>query len=362
MLARACVEAGHPTQVVSFKRQYPAWLYPGETDKDPSRKPIVTEAEYLLDPVYPWTWIQAARRILAYEPDVVAIQWWTTFWGPGFAAVSRLLRSRGKRLIYIIHNVLPHEQRAVDRRLARMALASSDAFITQTDRERQRLLALLPEATIYSCPLPAYHLLHQDGLTRAEARQKLGLDGEQYLLLFFGFVRPYKGVQVLLEALHALRRRGLCPTLAIVGEFWQDKTEYLAQIKHLGLEAQVRIEGRYVPDEEIEPWFRAADCLVAPYIAGTQSAATGIALAYGLPMIVSRQVAEGIADENHAALLGVVPPGDAEALAEAISQAMIRPERKQSPVRTPAGDDWQQLVSMLAQIAGGKDEPGSEVG
>jgi hypothetical protein len=158
----------------------------------------------------------------------------------------------------------------------------------------------------------------------------------------------------LLEALGRLRLEGKCPQLAIVGEFWEDKAGYLAQIERQGIAEQVRIEDRYVPDEEIEPWFAAADCLAAPYVAGTQSAAAGIALAYGLPMIVTRQVAEGIAADKRGGLLAVVPPGDAGALAAAIAAAVEAPPARGAPQTPAAGSDWQRLVQTIEQAAGGR--------
>jgi glycosyltransferase involved in cell wall biosynthesis len=107
-LARKLIACGHEIQVISFYRQYPAWLYPGESDKDPSDNPMIVPAEYLLAPLLPWTWVKAARRIREFEPDIVVIQWWTTFWAPAFWLLAKWLRNRGLQVIYMIHNVLPN--------------------------------------------------------------------------------------------------------------------------------------------------------------------------------------------------------------------------------------------------------------
>jgi glycosyltransferase involved in cell wall biosynthesis len=350
MLARALDGAGHTMQVISFHRQYPTLLYPGKTDKDPSKKPLETKAEFLLDPLYPWTWRRTIQAVCSFSPEITIVQWWTTFWAPAFAYLAKRLKHNKLSSVYIIHNVMPHEQRPWDRFIARLALSNGDAFVVQTRRERERLQALLPNAQIYFCPLPTYHLLRAEESKRAQARRLLELPEEAFILLFFGFIRPYKGVQILLEALGKLRARGKMPTLVIAGEFWQDKQIYWAQIKRLGLQEQVRIEDRYIPDEEIGNWFTAADCLVAPYIGGTQSAAVSIALAYGLPMIVTQNVAEGISEENLSLLAAVVPPGDVNALAEAIDAAVDHPPQRQDP-QHPETNGWERLVKTLEQIA-----------
>lgn len=349
MLAHALVEASHTTQVISFRRQYPSLLYPGKTDKDPSQKPLKTEAKFLLDPFYPWTWKRAVRAIYSFSPDITIIQWWTTFWAPPFAYLAKRLKHNKLPTIFIIHNVMPHEQRSWDHFLARMALSSGDAFVIQTRREQERLQALLPNANIYSCPLPTYHFLRTEKNTRAQARCRLELPEEAFILLFFGFVRSYKGVHILLEALGNLRSKGKMPILVIAGEFWQDKHFYLSQIERLALQEQVRIEDRYIPDEEIGNWFAAADCLIAPYVGGTQSAAVSIALAYGLPMIVTQNVAEGISEEDHSLIAAVVPPGDVNALAEAISAAIDHPPQRLAPQRTEY-NSWGRLVKTLEKI------------
>jgi glycosyltransferase involved in cell wall biosynthesis len=339
-------------QVVSFKRQYPAWLYPGETDRDPSADPLRTPAEFLLDPLYPWTWLAAVRSMRAFQPDLVVVQWWTTFWGPPFASLAWLLKRRKTPVAYLIHNVLPHEQRPWDRPLAWLALSQGDAFIVQTPREQERLQALLPDARTLACPLPAFDIAARPDLTPTQARLQLGLNPQDYWMLFFGFVRPYKGLHVLLQAMSRLKAAGRRPCLAIVGEFWHDRADYQAEIEQLQLESQVRIEDRYIPDEEIGPWFAAADCLVAPYTAGTQSGAVGVALVYGLPMIASQQVVEGIAPQHRSIVARAVPPGDAAALAEAIAAVMDAPHPG-PPQPIPAADGWQALVRTLETIAPG---------
>lgn len=346
-LARSLAALGHSTRVISFRRQYPAWLYPGDSDKDPSQQPMRTDAEYLLDPLYPWTWCSAARYILSGQPDLVVIQWWTTFWAIPFAFLSSFLRRKGLMVIYVIHNVLPHETRPWDAWLARLALRAAQGFVAQTNREKERLLALVPNAVVNVCPLPAYALFSKDMLSKLEARKRLKLPEKQAVLLFFGIVRPYKGLRYLIEAIALLRDAGKSPILLVAGDFWEDLSIYTAQIEQLKLGEQIRLDDRYIPDEEAAVMFAAADMLVAPYIEGTQSAAAGMAMGCGLPMVVTEVVAEGIA-ENNKKTVRVVPPRNPASLAEAISQFLENPpEINSEPDYT---DGWTQLVQTLVDL------------
>ena len=349
MLARSLDAHQHPTQVISFRRQYPAWLYPGASDKDPSQQTIQTQAEYLLDPFLPWTWQQAGTRIVQFHPDLVIIHWWTTFWAIPFAFINTLLNRKGLRVVYLIHNVIPHEQKPWDAWLARLALGKGHAFIIQTDAEQERLRSILPGAVIRLCYHPVYHFSFGPLPTQSEARERLGLDPEGIVLLFFGIVRPYKGLHVLLDALALLRQSGLTAHLVIAGEFWEDKTAYLTKIKELNLTEQVKIEDRYIPNEELGVLFSAANALVASYTSGTQSGVANLALGYGLHQIVSQVVADGI-PPAYQGDIQIVPPENVEALAEAIQSFIQHPDRfKQEKITTD--ESWTQLVGTIQNLA-----------
>jgi glycosyltransferase involved in cell wall biosynthesis len=350
LAAQALRQRGYATQVISFRRQYPLWLYPGATDRDQSQEAIKTEAEYLLDPLSPLTWVRTAQHIADGQPDLTAIQWWTTFWSPPYAVLSRMLRRRNCRLIYIIHNVLPHERRPWDRWLARLALAPAQAHIVHTEDEKRRLLDLLPGSQVEVTPMPVWSIFPEEEPTQSEARRSLNLPADGPMLLFFGFVRPYKGLGVLLQALGMLRQQGVCPYLAIAGEFWHDKQTYLEQIEELGLGQQVRIEDRYIPNEELKDWFAAADAAVAPYIEGTtQSAVASLLLGFGLPLILSEQVAGGVSPANLRHSI-IVPSGDAAALAQGIRRFIDGMRSGQARQKSRV-DDWGAVVEILAGLA-----------
>jgi len=341
-LAIALKNAGHDVKTISFRRQYPAFLYPGASDKDPSANPIRVEAEYLLDPIYPWTWQQAVREILASNAELVLIQWWTTFWGPAYAALAFQLKKK-VQVVYLVHNVLPHEDRVWDRRLAHLALGQASAFIIQTSNEQKKLLGLIPHARIWFCTHPIYQRFSEQIISKDAARQQLGLPINKPVLLFFGIVRPYKGLELLIEA---IARSDSSVHLVVAGEFWENIELYRRQINDLGLNGRVVLFNKYIPNEEAHLVFCSADALVAPYVGGTQSGVAELALGYGLPIIVSDRIAPGITETNIP--LQVVPAGDVTALATAIDQ-LVR-NSPNLPVAQPANENWHQMVKTVEDI------------
>jgi glycosyltransferase involved in cell wall biosynthesis len=347
-LARALAERHH-VQVISYRRQYPAWLYPGRTDKDPSQNPLRVEAEYLLDPLNPATWRATAQRISGLAPDLLVLQWWNTFWAPATAWLAGACRKAGIRVLFLVHNVLPHEPRPWDRMLAAWALRHGDRFIVHTEAERERLLSLAPGACLQVCPMPMFDLFDVPQISQAEARQRLGLPPDKRILLFFGIIRPYKGLKYLLEALALLRDQGQDVYLVVAGEFWEDKAAYLEQIERAGLSAIVRLEDRYIPNEEVGVFFAAADVLVAPYVGGTQSAAVKAALAAGLPVVATERIAENIGDLAQQ-LVSVAAPGDGRSLARAVKLAFARLGNR-AQITRPEWYVWRSLTEAVESAA-----------
>ena len=180
--------------------------------------------------------------------------------------------------------------------------------------------------------MPLYTTFTAEEISQEQARQRLGIPLQRPVLLFFGIVRPYKGLPVLLDALAMLKRQGQPPFLLVAGEFWEDVQDCRAAISRLALEDDVRLENRYIPNEEVDTLFSAADLLVAPYLAGTQSAAVALALGRGLPAVLTERIAAGVPPAARD-LTRVVPAGDAAALAQAIQALLAALPRPASPAR-----------------------------
>jgi glycosyltransferase involved in cell wall biosynthesis len=312
--------AGHWAQLYSYIRQYPRWLFPGRTDQDPSAEPLKVECKYILDPINPATWLQVARQVRADAPDALILQWWVPYWAPSLAVISRWIRrNTAIRVVFIVHNVLPHEGGgALDHRLAKIALGQGDVFIVHSDQEAQQLKALLPHAVVFKAHFPTYAgLAHQsDSGAATRLRRELKLPDSQPVVLFFGFVRPYKGLDYLVRALPLVRKK-LPVHLVVVGEFWVPPEAYHRLACDLGVENAITFVNRYIPNEELGLYFDLADVVVLPYVSATQSAAIPLAFGFGKPVITTR--VGGLHEVVEDGVTGlIVPPQDEQALADAI--------------------------------------------
>ncbi|HLG16578.1 MAG TPA: glycosyltransferase [Blastocatellia bacterium] len=305
-LKRELIVRGHAVQVVSFRRLYPAILFPGKTTTDTSQLKLDAGAEPILDPLNPVTWIRAARAIRGFNPDAALVQWWNPLFAPLSGTLIRLLKRRGIACIVECHNVLPHERSPLDRPLLRYAFSPVSRFITHSKADREELLNTFGEKDVTVASLPA--------LGEFSSRGDKVRGG--HTMLFFGIVRKYKGLDVLLRAMPKVLSEIECD-LMIAGEFYDSVEKYRELISSLGLERHVRIDNRYVPNEEVPALFKRADVLVLPYLSATQSGVAGIAQANALPIIASS--AGGLAEVVEEKVSGLLfPPGDSDALAERI--------------------------------------------
>lgn len=291
-LAKTLQEQNHQLLLISFKRQYPAWLYPGVTDKDPSERGFEAgEPKFWLDSLNPLTWLTTFGRMRSFAPQVIVLQWWTTFFAPiwlVFLLLNKLLLDAP--IVFICHNVLPHEERWLDRWIVWCVLGQSSQIVVQSEVEYARVVALLPKAAVSIVPHPVHDILATDifaakRVLPLDARQSLGITDGQFVLLFFGMIRAYKGLRELLYALAVVCDTYPAVRLLIAGEFWEDKREYLALIQRLGLDDFVTIDDRYIPNENVACYYAAADLLVAPYRHHTGSAVIQVAAALQLPLI-----------------------------------------------------------------------------
>jgi glycosyltransferase involved in cell wall biosynthesis len=309
------LSAAHETKLYSFKRQYPAFLFPGKTDKDPSASPLQVPCEYLLDPLNPLTWLETFRRIRRERPDAAILQWWVPYWALALGSVAFLLRRfTPVKVVFICHNVVPHEGSIVDSFLTRLALGQGQYFILQSQKDLSNLKALLPHAQAVRTTLPLYDAAQWQVMENGAAKKALGLAGP--VMLFFGFVRKYKGLEYLIRALPDVLRN-ITAQLLIVGEFWEDREPYLKMIKELEVQQNVTVVDRYAPNEEVGVYFSAADVVVLPYADATQSAVVSLAYAFDKPVITTAVggLPEVVTDGETGF---VVPPRDHAALAAAI--------------------------------------------
>jgi len=306
--------ARHDVSLISFSRQYPALLFPGHTQLDPVQEGPPLKIEPLIDSINPFTWFRAANRMASLSPLALIVHWWNPFFAPSIGMTLRLTRRRSRpTVVFICHNVLPHEPFPGARALTRFAVESGDAFLLHSDADCRQLTSLRPGARTLVLPPPPGRGFG-DPLSKEEARARLGVKGN--VLLFFGLIRTYKGLPHLIKALPRVLQRVDC-TLLIVGEFYEAKTQCLKLINSLGLASNIRIIDRFVPDKEVSLYFSAADLVVLPYESATQSGIIPISYAFERPVVATRVggLPEAVRDGETGFL---VPPRDPAALAEAI--------------------------------------------
>ena len=355
-LAEGLAARGYDVRRYTFSRQYPERLFPGKTqfDAGPPPAPEQPPAPRLLDTLDPRTWLRTARRIADDGAEVAVLAYWMPFFAPALGTLARRLRRRGVRVLAVVHNALPHERRPGDRLLTRYALGACDGLVALSEGVRRDVAALVPGVPLRQVVHPVYDLFGAP-LPKAEARAALGLPADAPVL-FFGFVRRYKGLHVLLDAMPRILARLPDARLVVAGEFYADEAALRAQAAPLG--PAVRFDADYVPDEAVARYFCAADVVVQPYVSATQSGVAQIAFHFGRPVVTTDVggLAEVVPD-GEAGL--VVPPEDPGALAEAVVrffaeglaarlEAGVRRERERY--------GWDRLVEALEDLwtAGGE--------
>jgi glycosyltransferase involved in cell wall biosynthesis len=347
MLLTSHLAVEHETRLYSFERQYPAWLFPGRSQFDPSEKPLAAvAARRWLVPYWPFGWRRVTTDWSIWRPVRVIIQWWVPFMAPMTAWLLARARRWSIHSTLICHNVLPHERSRIDALIVGQVLSRADRLIVHTHSEYAQARALLPSTPIAVTPHPTYADFQSAAWRRDAARVALNLDGK--VLLFFGLIRPYKGLLDLIETLPAVLKQ-VDVTLLIIGEIWGDAALYHDKVGALGLADRVRFVDRYVPDAEVAMYFAAADLAVLPYREATGSGVMQLAFGLGVPVVATRTggMDEVVQDEVTGFL---VNPRDVNGLAHAIVR-FFREERADEFRRNiragQAKFGWQRLVQVL---------------
>jgi glycosyltransferase involved in cell wall biosynthesis len=340
----------HTVETITFKRQYPSLLFPGKTQEESGGGLHGEPAPQLIDSINPFNWWSVAREIRRRSPDLVIFKYWLPFFGPCFGTIARLVkRGRTTRILTICDNVLPHERRVFDLAFTRYAFAPVDYFIVQSDAVERDLLSFWPEAAYRNVPHPLYSMFGE-AVPKDRARRELGLTADR-VILFFGYIRKYKGLHVLLDAMASLDRT-LGIHLVVAGEFYDDERSYREQIARLNLEQSVTIRSDYLPNESVALYFSAADAVILPYLSATQSGIAQIAFNFDRPVIAT--MVGGLSEvvrENVTGLLA--PPADSLALRDRIVSfyADARERSLVEGVRAEKGRySWDNLVRAIEEL------------
>lgn len=319
-LSRSLLEKGHAVDNISFLKQFPRFLFPGVSQLDPSKSAYPIPSKRLFIPWGVNSWRKSAKAIIAGKNDLLICVWWTPFMAPGFWKICREVKKKGMPILFLLHNVIPHEKMPGMKIISRAAFKHADGFIVQSEKVRQELSEFFPPSkTLWTklIPHPVYDFQEIACPTREEARRQLNIR-ENNILLFFGLVRKYKGLNTLLQAMPRVIEhfRGDV-RLLIAGEFYDKIENYTSVISDSGIAEHITIDNRFIPDEEVGNYFAAADAVVMPYISASQSGIAQTAFGFGKPVIstITGGLPE-IIDDGATGLL--CPPENPEALADTI--------------------------------------------
>lgn len=321
MLFATLIAQGHDVDAITFTRQYPKLLYPGKTQEEVGDAGDATAipSERMIDSINPITWWRTGRVLRRRRYDLVIFRWWLPFFGLAFGTMARLAGGGpGGRVMVILDNLFPHEKRPGDRFLTRFFFRHCTMAIAQSTAVLQQLESAFPHIPHVMLPHPVYENFGET-IDRTTARAELGIAAPD-VLLFFGFIRRYKGLDRLLDAMPAILRRLPDAHLLVVGEFFEDREPYMEQIRASGAADHVTIHDAYVPNEDVARWFSAADLLVLPYHSATNSGIVQIGYNFALPAVVTDvgSLSEVVLDGRTGFVLKDALP---ESIADAVERA-----------------------------------------
>jgi len=283
-MAREYQSRGHEVRIYTFTVQYPSLLFPGKTQYVSTPAPDDLHIERVMNTVNPLNWISLGLRLKREAPDMILMKYWTPFMAPCFGTIARIARSNGTtKVVCQIDNVEPHEHHIIDRPCNKYYLGGVDGFVYMSEQVHRELAAYTSAPALFS-PHPMFENFGT-AVERELACEKIGISPDEKYTLFFGLIRDYKGLDILLEAWAKWQPKGR--KLLVAGEFYASREKYISLIEQLGLQNRVVLHDRFIADEDVRYYFSASDCLVLPYRSATQSGVTQIAYNFSLPMLVT---------------------------------------------------------------------------
>jgi len=343
----------HDVSVITFTRQYPKILFPGKSQDEVSDQTSELPSVQVIDTLNPFTWRKAGRISASMSPDLIIFKYWMPFFAPAFGVTARVAKKKsGCKVLFICDNVLPHERTPVDKALTSWLFKAGDCFIVQSKSVEKDLLSVVSLPKYKLVPHPVYEIFGAP-VDKTEARNKLGIRQDEHVALFFGYIRKYKGLHILLDAAkEVLKKIGF--KLIVAGEFYENEEGYRKQIQELSLQENVKVVNDYIPNNEVTKYFSAADVVVLPYIDATQSGIVQIAYNFNKPVITTNVggLAE-VVDDGKTGL--VVSPNSSDELASAIisfftenlalkfSEAVSEKKKLYS---------WDNMVNAIEELAG----------
>ncbi|MGE5107054.1 MAG: glycosyltransferase [Sphingobacteriales bacterium] len=320
-LAREFQLQGHEVFIYTFSLQYPEFIFPGTTQYSSEPAPADLKIKVKINSINPLNWFAVGSELKKLNPDIIIVRYWLPLMGPCLGTIlRRVKKNKHTKIICIADNVIPHEKRAGDKPFTSYFLKSVDACVTMSEK-------VLSDLRLFDKLKPAQYVPHPlydnfgDKISKEEARKFLQISNEERIILFFGFIRKYKGLDILLDAMKNLKKKipnskSQIPKLLIAGEFYEDEKPYLQQIKENDIEDVVILKTAFIPDSQVKYYLCAADCVVQPYRNATQSGVTPLAYHFEKPMIVTN--VGGLPALVPSEKAGLVAEPNAQSIADAI--------------------------------------------
>jgi glycosyltransferase involved in cell wall biosynthesis len=347
-MARGLQEAGHRVEMLNFTVQYPSFLFPGKSQQTEEPAPADLVIEQRLHSMNPLNWWTTGEYLRKKKPDLIVVRYWLPLMGPAFGTVLRRVRkNRHTKIIAITDNVRPHEKRPGDTLFTRYFLPACDAYITMSKKVEQDLRSFVSSKPIVQVRHPLYDNFGLP-VEKTMAREKFGIRSDVKLLLFFGFIRAYKGLDILLKAIPLIQHQQV--QLLVAGEFYDDPAMYQELIKELHIENRVLLMADFIPTDQVRYYFSAADLVVQPYRNATQSGVTPLAYHFEKPMVVTN--VGGLPDYVDNEITGLIAEPTPASIASAIDRffefgedrfsAQIREKKKEL--------SWPSFISQLINL------------
>ena len=286
-IAREYIKKGDEVEIFTFTLQYPSFLFPGKTQYSPDPRPEDLDIKRKVNSINPFNWIKVGRELKKKNADLLIIKFWLPLMAPCFGTIARIVKGNGKtKVVSILDNIIPHEHRPGDKILSKYFVSSIDAFIAMSKSVYDDLKSHNDKKPCLMSPHPIYDNFGT-AVSREEAIGSLGLDPSAKYMLFFGFIRDYKGLDILLKAIADERIKNSDIKLIVAGEFYNNSETYFELEKQLGLEGKIIWRTDFIADEQVKNYFCASDIIVQPYKTATQSGVTQIAYHFEKPMLVT---------------------------------------------------------------------------
>ncbi len=349
-LARAFMNMGHRVKMVTFSLQYPTLLFPGKTQLSSELPPDDLDISVRVNSINPVNWHSVGREIRHMAPDLLVIRYWLPFMAPCLGTIAAIVKKNNHtRVVAITDNIVPHEKRPGDRCLTKYFLNRVHSFVCMSGKVRNDLIRFgVSTKRIRQCMHPLYDHFGV-AVDKETARKKLGIKKDGWLVLFFGFIREYKGLDILLKALAHPRLEHLPLSLLVAGEFYTNEEKYHRMARSMGVYDRVIWHSDFIPSEKVRFYFSAADLVVQPYKSATQSGVTQIAYHFEKPMVVTN--VGGLPEMVIHGRGGLVVDASAEAIGNAMADFFTQDDMGRSMQNTLKQEkkrfSWERLVNSL---------------